>query len=131
MPATNSISQKVSIATCVTIPESVEKNKNIKVLQINLNKSNSAMQELTINLRKETNFICMITEPSVIRHRMSGIPRHYNSIPTAKDNSPRAAIFTSPSIPIQEISNLGHRDLAVGLINVGQSRQPSSLPTWT
>ena len=99
-----------------TIPESLEQSKNIKVLQINLNKSNSAMQELTIRLRKETDFICMITEPSVIRHRLSGIPKHYNSIPTVKENSPRAAIFTSPSIPIQEISNLSHRDLAVGLI---------------
>ena len=69
-------------------------------MHINLNKSNSAMQELTISLRKETNFICMITEPSVIRHRLSGIPRHYNSIPTTKDNSPRAAIFTNSSIPI-------------------------------
>ena len=77
------------------------------------------MQELTINLRKETDFICMITEPSVIRHRLSGIPRHYNCIPTIKENSPRAAIFTSPSIHIQEISNLSHRDLAVGLIKCG------------
>ena len=32
------------------------------------------MQELTISLRKETNFICMITEPSVIRHRLSVSP---------------------------------------------------------
>ena len=78
------------------------------------------MQELTI--RKETNFICMITEPSVIRHRLSGIPRHYNSIPATKDNSPRAAIFTSPSIPIQEISNLSHRDLTVGLIKCGNKQ---------
>ena len=78
----------------------LNKEKNIKVVQINLNKSNSAMQELTINLRKETDFICMITQPSVIRHRLSGTPRHYNSIPTTKDNSPRAAIFTSPSISI-------------------------------
>ena len=77
------------------------------------------MQELTISLRKDTNFICLVTEPSVIRHRLSGIPKHYNSIPTQKDNSPRAAIFTSPSIPIQEISNLSHRDLVVGLIKCG------------
>ena len=77
------------------------------------------MQELTISLRKETNFICLVTEPSVIRHRLSGIPRHYNCIPAVKDNSPRAAIYTSPSIPIQEISNLSHRDIAVGLIKCG------------
>ena len=70
------------------------------------------MQELTISLKKETDFMCMVTEPSVIRHRLSGIP-------TAKDNSPRAAIFTSSSIPIQEIGNLSHRDLAVGLIKCG------------
>ena len=74
------------------------------------------MQEMTIRLRKESHFICMVTEPSVIRHRLSGIPSHYNSIPTQRENSPRAAIFTSSSIPIQEISNLSHRDLAVGLI---------------
>ena len=81
--------------------EDQEQEKNIKVIQINLNKSNSAMQELTITLRKDISFICMVTEPSVIRHRLSGIPKHYNSIPTQKNNSPRAAIFTSPSIPIQ------------------------------
>ena len=77
------------------------------------------MQELTISLRKETDFICLVTEPSVIRHRLSGIPKHYNCIPDIKNNSPRAAIYTSPSIPIQEISNLSHRDLAVGLIKCG------------
>ena len=77
------------------------------------------MQELTISLRKETDFICMVTEPSVIKHRLSVIPRHYNSIPSQKENSPRAAIFTSPTIPIQEISNLSHRDLEVGLIKCG------------
>ena len=80
------------------------------------------MQELTISLRKDTNFICLVTEPSVIRHRLSGIPKHYNSIPTQKDNSSRAAIFTSPSIPIQEISNLSHRDLVVGLIKCGSKQ---------
>ena len=61
----------------------------------------------------------MVTEPSVIRHRLSGIPKHYNSIQTTKDNSPRAAIFTSQSISIQEISHLSHRNLAVGLIKCG------------
>ena len=91
-------------------------------MQVNLNKSNSAMQELTISLKKEIDFICMVTEPSVIRHRLSGIPKHYNSIPTQKDNSPRAAIFTSPSIHMQEISNLSHRDLAVGLIKCGSKQ---------
>ena len=100
------------------IPESLNQSKNINVLQVNLNKSNSAMQELAIRLRKEINIICMITEPSVVRHRLSGIPRHYNSIPTLKDNSPRAAIFTSPSIPIQEISNLSQRDLVFDLIKL-------------
>ena len=80
------------------------------------------MQELTISLRKETNFICMVTEPSIIRHRLSGIPKHYNSIPTIKENSPRTAIFTSPSIPIQEISHLSHRDLVVGLMNCGRKQ---------
>ena len=102
--------------------ESLKKEKNIKVLQINLNKSNSAMQELTISLRKEINFICAVTEPSVIKSRLSGIPNHYNSIPTQRGNSPRAAIFTSPSIPIQEISNLSHRDLVVGLIKCGSKQ---------
>ena len=100
----------------------MENKKNIKVMQTNLNKSNSAMQELTISLRKETDFICMITEPSVIKHRLSGIPKHYNSIPTLKDNSPRVAIFISQSVPIQEVSNLGNRDLVVGLIKCGSKQ---------
>ena len=95
------------------------KTENIKILQVNLNKSNSAMHELTISLRKEKDFICMITEPSVIRHRLSGIPKHYNALPTQRENSPRAGIFTSQSIQIQEISNLGHRDLVVGLMRCG------------
>ena len=77
------------------------------------------MQELTIRLRKERDFICLITEPSVIKHILSGIPKHYNAIPTQKDNSPRAAILTSKTIAIQELSNLGHRDLVVGLIKCG------------
>ena len=80
------------------------------------------MQELTISLRKETDFICRVTEPSVIKHRLSGILRHYNSIPSQKDNSPRAAIFTSPSVPIQEISNLSSRDLVVGFIKCGSKQ---------
>ena len=93
--------------------------ENVKMIQVNLNKSNSAMQELTIGLRKERDFICMITEPSVIKHRLSGIPKHYNAIPAQRENSPRVAIFTSKTIAIQEISNLGHRDLVVGLIKCG------------
>ena len=87
------------------------------------------MHELTINLRKDVDFICMVTKPSVIRHRLSGIPRHYNSIPSQKDNSPRAAIFTSPSIPIQEISNLSHRDLVVGLIKC-RSKQTAIISAY-
>ena len=79
------------------------------------------MQELIISVRKETNFICMITEPSVIRHRLFGIPKHYNSIPTQKDNSPRAAIITSQSRN-QEISHLSHRDFAVVLIKCGNKQ---------
>ena len=74
------------------------------------------MHELTIKLRKETDFICTITEPSVIKHRLSSIPGNYNCIPEYRENSPRAAIFTSKSIGIQEISNLRSRDLVVGLI---------------
>ena len=77
------------------------------------------MQELTINLRKEAHFICLVTEPSVIRHRLSRIPKHYNSIPIQKGDSPRVAILTSSSIPIQEITHLSHRDLVVGLIKCG------------
>ena len=80
------------------------------------------MQELTIELRKETHFICMITEPSVIRHRLSGIPNHYNTIPCQRENSPRAAIFTSKTIPIQEVSSLNTRDLAVGLVKYGNKQ---------
>ena len=87
------------------------------------------MQELTISLRKETDFICMITEPSVIRHRLSSIPTHYNSIPAQRENSPRAAILTSKTIKIQEISNLGHRDIAVGLIHCG-NRQTAIISAY-
>ena len=94
-------------------------NNLVEVIQANLNKSNSAMQELTIKLRKVRDFICILTEPSVIRHRLSGIPKHYNSIPSHKENSPRAAILTSKTIDIQEISNLCSRDLVVGLIKCG------------
>ena len=111
-------------ATDATCTNTKHKNdiKNIKVVQVNLNKSNSAMQELTIGLRKEKDFICMITEPSVIKNRLSGIPKHYNSIPMNRENSPRAAIYTSQTIPIQEISNLGNRDLTVGLITHGSKQ---------
>ena len=80
------------------------------------------MQELTTNLKQARDFICIITEPSVLRQRLSGIPKHYNTIPTQRDGAPRAAIFTSRTIPIQEISNLGHRDLAVGLIKCGNKQ---------
>lgn len=61
----------------------------------------------------------MVTEPSVIKHRLSGIPKHYNSIPMIRDKGPRAAIFTSKTVETQEVSNLGNRDLAVGLIKSG------------
>ena len=94
----------------------------IRVVQINLNKSNAAMQELTIELRKSTHFICMITEPSVIKHRLSSIPKHYNCIPAQRENSPRVAIFTSPSIPLQGISHLSQRDIVVGLIRCGNKQ---------
>ena len=102
--------------------DAVMSDNSIKMIQVNLNKSNSAMQELTISLRREKDFICMVTEPSVIRHRLSGIPKHYNALPMERENSPRAAILTSKTIAIQEISNLGHRDLVVGLIKCGNKQ---------
>ena len=93
-----------------------KKLENVKMVQVNLNKSNSAMQELTISLRKERDFLCMITEPSVIKNKLSGIPKHYSCIPMQRGNSPRAAILASNTIAIQEIRSICHRDIAVGLI---------------
>ena len=91
----------------------------IKVLQVNLNKSNAAQLELSIPLRKERDFICLITEPATIRNRLAGIPKSYNVIPEARENSPRAAIYTSKTVQIHKIASLRHRDLAVDIIKIG------------
>ena len=99
-----------------------ELNKEIKVIQINLNKSNSAQLELTHQVKNNKSFICMVTEPATIRKKLSGIPKNYNVLPSDRDNAPRAAIFTSKTVPITEITNLRHRDLTVGLIMCGRKQ---------
>ena len=91
----------------------------VRVLQVNLNKSNSAQLELSVQLRKERDFICLLTEPATIRNRLSGIPKSYNVLPEDRSNSPRAAIYTSKTVEIHEIASLRHRDLVVGIVKIG------------
>ena len=95
---------------------------SIQVIQVNLNKSNAAQLELTIKLKRSNNFLCLVTEPAVLRKSLSCLPKHYNVLPSERGNSPRAAIFSSQSVPIHEITSLRHRDLVVGLIMCGTKK---------
>ena len=60
-----------------------------------------------------------MTEPAVIRQRLSNLPKTYQVIPQIREGSPRAAIYSSGHIKIHEISSLTQRDVVVGLLKCG------------
>lgn len=93
-------------------------NETISVIQINLNKSNHAQLELTHTLKKTKHFICVVSEPDVIKNKLSSIPTQNNVLPTERTSAPRATIFTSKTIPIYEITSPRHRDMVVGLMSI-------------
>ena len=102
---------------------SAASNQTIKVTQVNLNKSNTAQLELTIQLKKTDIFLCLVTEPAVLRKKLSCIPSHYTVLPSERGNSPRAAIFSSKTVPIYEVTSLRHRDMVVGVVMCGSKKQ--------
>ena len=92
--------------------------RKISILQINLNKAGAAQRELTLELKRENAFIALVTEPFCLRQKLSGIPKHYNTIPVERGGHPRCAIFSSPTIKLHEVTQFRSRDLVVGISNI-------------
>ena len=88
---------------------------NISVIQVNLNKAHAAQVELLNKMNKRQSYIALIPEPYSFKTRLSIPPKNSFILPTNRENQPRAAIFCSKNIQIYEITELRHRDLAVGL----------------
>ena len=91
----------------------------IEVTQVNMQKARLAQIELLNKLNKTKNkYIIMTQEPYCYKASLALLPQNAKTIPTDKNGQPRAAIYTSKALHMEEISELRHRDLAAGLVTL-------------
>ena len=87
----------------------------INIIQVNLNKAHGAQVELLNKINKLGSYIAFVTEPYCYKKNLSIPPKNSYVLPTNRKEHPRAAIFSSKDIVINEISELCHRDMAIGI----------------
>ena len=87
----------------------------INIIQVNLNKAHSAQIELLNTINKQTSYIAQITEPYCYKGKLSLLPTNSTIIPTQRTGNPRAALYASKHLTLNEITELTHRDMVVGL----------------
>ena len=87
----------------------------ISVIQVNLNKAHGAQVELLNKINKLKSYIAFVTEPYCYKKSLSIPPKNSHVLPTNRKEHPRAAIFSSKGIIVNEISELCHRDMAIGI----------------
>ena len=94
-----------------------KKDINISVIQVNLNKAHGAQVELLNKINKLETYIAFITEPYCYKKKLSIPPKNSTILvlPSKKHDHPRAAIFASKDIILDEITHLTHRDMAIGI----------------
>ena len=97
--------------------------KEIKVIQINLNKAHAAHVELLNKINKTNSYIAFVTEPFCYKQKLSIPPKNSTIIPNKRDGHPRAAIFCSKNLILSELDHLGNRDMAVGLIKMDRKHK--------
>ena len=90
-------------------------NTEISIIQVNLNKAHSAQIELLNTINTQTSYIATITEPYCYKGKLSLLPINSQILPTQRTGSPRAALYASKNLAINEINELTHRDMVVGL----------------
>ena len=98
--------------------DSAVKSLNIPVIQCNLNKAHGAQVELLNKINKLESYIALITEPYCYKYKLSLPPKNSVIIPGKRTGQPRAAIFCSKNIILTELTQLAHRDMAVGLVKM-------------
>ena len=87
----------------------------INIIQVNLNKAHGAQVELLNKINKLKSYITFVTEPYCYKKCLSIPPKNSHVLPTNRKIHPRAAIFSSQDVVINEISELCHRDMAIGI----------------
>ena len=87
----------------------------ISTIQVNLNKAHGAQVELLNKINKLKSYIALVTEPYCYKKSLSIPPKNSHVLPTNRKEHPRAAIFSSKDIIIHEVSELCHRDMAIGI----------------
>ena len=95
-----------------------QRSLNIPIIQCNLNKAHGAQVELLNKINKLESYIALITEPYCFKYKLSIPPKKSVVIPNKKSGQPRAAIFCSNNLLMTELSQLNHRDMAIGLIKL-------------
>ena len=87
----------------------------IQAIQVNLNKAHGAQVELLNKINRLKSYIAFVTEPYCYKKSLSIPPKNSHVLPTNRKEHPRAAIFSSKDVVINEISELCHRDMAIGI----------------
>ena len=94
-------------------------NTTIEITQLNMQKSRLAQIENLNKLNKTKNqFLQILQEPYCFKGTISLLPQNSKTIPNVRVGLPRAAITTSNTLNIEELTAICHGDLAAGLINL-------------
>ena len=88
---------------------------DMNIIQVNLNKAHGDQVELLNKINKLSSYIAFVTEPYCYKKTLSIPPKNSYILPTNRKEHPRAAIFSSKNIEINEISELCNRDMAIGV----------------
>ena len=103
----------------IEVTSSTTKREVIEVTQINTQKARLAQIELLNKLNKCKNpFIIITQEPYCYKATLALMPQNAKTIPTIRTGHPRASITASNRLHMEELSELGHRDLVAGLVTL-------------
>ena len=78
--------------------------------------------ELLNKINAMSSYIALVTEPYCFKKTLSMPPRNSTALPSKKSEHPRAAIFCSKDIKIHEITELSHRDMAIGVTTMDRKQ---------
>ena len=89
----------------------------IEVTQLNTQKARLAQIELLNKLNKCKNPFIDITHEPYCYYKAT-LVQNAKTIPTNRSGHPRASITASNRLHMEELSELGHRDLVAGLLTI-------------
>ena len=95
-----------------------QQTKTINFIQVNLNKAEVAHVHLLQNLDKLDTFLAFVQEPFRRKRILAKLPRGNTTVPGPQVPAPRAALYASDNLGLQELQGLCTPDCACALITL-------------